>query len=280
MQRVGIYEALFFMDEALTSESDPDFSPDSSSFLPFSSRWYTSSTSSGMISQKVAHAIPRPVIKYIVNCVSETVEYAMDHPTFSHHRGRPLTPLTRSRHNAFASLVSTVLFRAKVAAPTVLVALIYVARARPHLSIALAQWALERVFLGALIVASKYTQDLTLKNVHWAMCTGVFGKRDIGRIEREFLQVLDWDLRVRTAELMTHQERLMAEVEAEELHRHHHKSTSTSTLALTYIPPPRRSRQRPRAFVREISPSSSPYPDEVTASACLLAHPPSLSETP
>ncbi|KAJ7029163.1 hypothetical protein C8F04DRAFT_931673, partial [Mycena alexandri] len=82
--------------------------------------------------------------------------------------------------------VSNVLARAEVAAPAVLTALVYIARARPHLSIALEEWALERVFLGAIIVASKYLNDSTLKNVHWALCTGVFGKRDVGRIEREF----------------------------------------------------------------------------------------------
>ncbi|KAJ7303556.1 Hsp70 protein-domain-containing protein [Mycena albidolilacea] len=53
-----------------------------------------------------------------------------------------------------------------------------------------------RVFPGALIVASKYTNDSTLKNLHWALCTGVFEKRDVGRIEREFLDVLDWELGV------------------------------------------------------------------------------------
>ncbi|KAJ7894651.1 hypothetical protein B0H14DRAFT_3646376 [Mycena olivaceomarginata] len=72
---------------------------------------------------------------------------------------------------------------------------------------------LERVFLGALIVAkivaSKYTSDSTLKNVHWALCTGVFGKRDIGRIEREFLDVLDWDLGVGEAECVVHHEGLV-----------------------------------------------------------------------
>jgi hypothetical protein len=90
---------------------------------------------------------------------------------------------------------------------------VYIARARPHISIALEQWALERVFLGALILASKYTNDSSLKNVHWALCTGVFGKRDIGRIEREFLEVLDWELGVREGELVVHHEGLVGVAE-------------------------------------------------------------------
>ena len=52
------------------------------------------------------------------------------------------------------------------------------------------------MFLGALILASKYLNDSSLKNAHWALCTGVFGRRDVARIEREFLEVLDFELGV------------------------------------------------------------------------------------
>ena len=48
----------------------------------------------------------------------------------------------------------------------------------------------------------QFTNDSTLQNVHWAIATGIFGKRDIGRIEREFLEVLDWDLTVSESEIV------------------------------------------------------------------------------
>ncbi|KAJ6462419.1 hypothetical protein DFH09DRAFT_1382723 [Mycena vulgaris] len=114
--------------------------------------------------QLVDIKLSRQVIDYVVDCVSETVDHALGRTTT---RGvAPHAPPTSQIH---------------------------------HL-----QWALERVFLGALIAASKYTNDSTLKNVHWALCTGVFGKRDVGRIEREFLDVLDWELSVGEADLMAH----------------------------------------------------------------------------
>jgi hypothetical protein len=47
----------------------------------------------------------------------------------------------------------------------------------------------------------QFTNDSALQNVHWAVATGVFGKRDVGRIEREFLDVLDWDLTVSESEI-------------------------------------------------------------------------------
>ncbi|KAJ7739555.1 hypothetical protein B0H16DRAFT_62863 [Mycena metata] len=148
--------------------------------------------------------LDKHVIDYVVECVAETVDFAMGRTQPA--RGRPLSPYVQK----FTPFVRTVLSRAEVPFPTVLTALVYIHRARPHLSIALEEWALERVFLGALIVASKYTNDSTLKNVHWALCTGVFGKRDVGRIEREFLDVLDWELGVGEGDLLSHHEGLVA----------------------------------------------------------------------
>ncbi|KAJ6563692.1 hypothetical protein DFH09DRAFT_1364075 [Mycena vulgaris] len=168
-----------------TSSSPMGYSTSSAS----SSSSISSSRSSPLVDIKLS----RQVIDYVVDCVAETVEYAL---------GR--TPTRSTYVPKLTTFVCTVLARAEVTPPTLLTALIYVARARPHLSIALEEWALERVFLGALIAASKYTNDSTLKNVHWALCTGVFGKGDIGRIEREFLEVLDWELGVGEADLMAH----------------------------------------------------------------------------
>jgi len=94
--------------------------------------------------------------------------------------------------------------------PTILVTLVYIHRSKPHLSIETEDWALHRVFLGALILASKYTNDSTLKNSHWAIATGLFGKRDIGRVEREFLDVLDWELAVSESDILDLHDSLMA----------------------------------------------------------------------
>jgi hypothetical protein len=76
--------------------------------------------------------------------------------------GRPLGSSTRGRGlkrrpelAKFTTFVTNVLTRAEVTFPTLLASLVYIDRARPHLHIALEEWALERVFLGALMVASK-----------------------------------------------------------------------------------------------------------------------------
>ncbi|KAJ7613128.1 hypothetical protein FB45DRAFT_670841, partial [Roridomyces roridus] len=139
-----------------------------------------------------------PVIEYIVDCVAETVHYSLGG---THSYSEPV-------YYKFTGLVTTVLARSEVPPTTLLTTLVYIARARAHLVVPSDKWALERVFLGALIVASKYTHDSTLRNKHWARCTGVFSARDIGKIEREFLAVVDWQLSVSEADLVDHHEGL------------------------------------------------------------------------
>ncbi|KAJ6622980.1 hypothetical protein B0H10DRAFT_2162698 [Mycena sp. CBHHK59/15] len=193
--------------------------------------------------------LSRPVIEYVVDVVADTP------------RGR--TP-TRPRPAKFTTFVSTVLCRAEVTAPTVLAALVYVARAKPHLHIALEEWALERVFLGALITASKYLNDSTLKNVHWALCTGVFGKRDVGRIEREFLDVLDWELAVSEADLLAHHAGL-AEVAFPHRVAHSHSHS-------THLAPPQHThththRRRPSAGAGALVPDLEPSSPQSSAAS-------------
>lgn len=187
--------------------------------------------------------VTRPVIEYVVDCVAETVDYAM---------GRRSPPRSRSRRpelSKFTTFVSNVLTRAEVTTPVVLSTLVYIDRAKPHLHIALEEWALERVFLGSLIVASKYLNDSTLKNIHWALCTGVFGKRDVGRIEREFLDVLDWELQITEDDLMSHHAGLSA-VALPHIYQSSSSATSSSSSFAS------RSRNHHRSH-----PSSGSVPD-------------------
>ncbi|CAL1705777.1 unnamed protein product [Somion occarium] len=165
----------------------------------------------------------RSLIEYVVECIVDTVHYAMGRPSSS--RGRSHTRL--NEHVKFTQFVTDVLRKAEVKVPVILVMLVYIDRAKPHLQIALEQWAYERVFLGALILANKYTNDSTLKNVHWALCTGVFGKRDIGRIEREFLDVLDFELGFNEDDILSHHAPIMSLSNP----NHHTRTPATAVLS-------------------------------------------------
>ncbi|KAH6894898.1 hypothetical protein BKA70DRAFT_1319009, partial [Coprinopsis sp. MPI-PUGE-AT-0042] len=171
----------------------------------------------------VGISLSQHLIDFVVDQVIDTVDHAMNRPSTllpaSSSSKATQFPSSRQRspvQQKFSSFATTVITRAEIITPTLLLALVYIHRARPYLHIALEEWALERVFLGALIVASKYANDSTLKNVHWALCTGVFGKRDVGRIEREFLAVLEWDLGVTENDILSLWEGLEWAVELKE----------------------------------------------------------------
>ncbi|KAH9079296.1 hypothetical protein EDB83DRAFT_2341837 [Lactarius deliciosus] len=134
-------------------------------------------------------------------------------PTGPSRACRPKAFSPHHRASAFATMVNNVVTRAEVELPVVLATLVYLNRAKPHLHIALEEWANERVFLGALIVASKYLNDSSLKNVHWAVCTG-----------REFLDVLDFELSITEDDLMAHHDSIMSLVQP--THRHSHGISS------------------------------------------------------
>jgi hypothetical protein len=104
-----------------------------------------------------------------------------------------------------------------------------------------------------LIFLSKYLNDSTLKNVHWALCTGIFGKRDVGRIEHEYLEVLNFELGISEADLLSHHQGLLDAIQVMYLPRpaprftHHNsprsqsmgrisRDTRTGSLIPSFIP--------------------------------------------
>ncbi|KAF7291381.1 Cyclin N-terminal domain-containing protein [Mycena indigotica] len=127
--------------------------------------------------------LTKPVVEYLIESVVETVDFAV---------GRASTPRGRNPScylSSFTTFVHNVLTRAEVTPATVLTSLIYIARTHPHLSIALEEWALEP------------------RLPRRAYCRL---QRDVGRIEREFLEVLNWELSIKESDLLAHHSALMA----------------------------------------------------------------------
>lgn len=106
--------------------------------------------------------LTRALLDYVVDCVVETVDFAMGRPSSS--RGRSRHP----EHAKFTTFVTNVITRAEITTPTLLASLVYIDRAKPHLHIALEEWALERVFLGAVIVASKVSLSAIFYHASWS----------------------------------------------------------------------------------------------------------------
>ncbi|THH33204.1 hypothetical protein EUX98_g1010 [Antrodiella citrinella] len=157
----------------------------------------------------------RTFIEYIVNRVIETARLALDKDA-STSRGR-----SSSRQGGPENLTKFVLralYMSDTQVPVLLVALVYIERAKPYLHISQEWWAHERVFLGALICAHKYVNDVTIKNPHWSICSGIFSSRDVGRVEREFLQVLDYKLGITESDILVHYAPIMALTAPERSH--------------------------------------------------------------
>ncbi|KAJ7100044.1 hypothetical protein B0H15DRAFT_998941 [Mycena belliarum] len=167
--------------------------------------------------QLMSLKISCPVVEYVVDCVSEAVDHALGRAPAPRGRSATRSPL----HTKFTAFVSTMLERS---------------HPRPHLPARLPR---------------NYTNDSTLKNVHWALCSGVFGRRDVGRIEREFLAVLDWELAVASAELLAHHAAL-ADIEVHA--RSHHLAVPSAHLA---VPRPTHKRHTSVPALEPSSPASS-----------------------
>ncbi|PSR73903.1 hypothetical protein PHLCEN_2v10261 [Hermanssonia centrifuga] len=190
--------------------------------------------------------LSRTLIEYIVDRVVDVVDYALGRPSTS-TRGRSSS--RRSAHAEFSGFARTVIERAGVQLPVLLGTLVYLDRARPHLQLSLEEWACERVFLGALICANK--------NVHWSLCTGLFNKRDVGRIEREFLDVLDFELQISEADILVHHDAIVA-LKISRSRPHLRISLTGSSTARPPVPARRTSNASDSSMdVEEDSPSTS-----------------------
>ena len=89
--------------------------------------------------------------EHIVRETIDTVNQAVGSPSSSYGRCEARC----SAAAGFAEFAANVISRARIPTTVLLVTLVYICRSRPHLSVEVEEWALHRVFLGALMLASK-----------------------------------------------------------------------------------------------------------------------------
>ena len=95
---------------------------------------------------------------YIAETTITAVDTALGYQSTAWNRAS-----SGSRRVPFNRFVSDVVRRASVNMPVLLTTLVYITRAKSHLHIETEDWACERVFLGALMVASKVCPPLSLR---------------------------------------------------------------------------------------------------------------------
>ena len=113
------------------------------------------------------HILPFPLtllahnifLDYVAETTIGTIDTALGYQSTAWNRSSLDT-----RRVPFKRFVWDIIRRASVRMPVLLVTLVYIARASPNLHIGpkTEDWACERVFLGALMVASKVRSSLSL----------------------------------------------------------------------------------------------------------------------
>lgn len=151
-------------------------------------------------------------------------------PTPTSNKDLPLTPpATPTDQTSFQddSLPSVELFikslvdRSSVQVPTLMTSLVYLSRLQQRLPPVAKgmRCTTHRIFLAALILAAKSLNDSSPKNKHWARYTAVKGYEGFGfslvevnLMEKQLLNLLNWDLIIREDDLYYHLEPFLAPI--------------------------------------------------------------------
>lgn len=109
------------------------------------------SSSQARLARLINLPLSRCIVDHLVDATIDVVNHGLGHRPSP--RGR--LPDRNNSNFKFRHFVHSVICRAQCTVPTLLVAAIYITRAKPYITIAKPEWALERVFLGALVCATK-----------------------------------------------------------------------------------------------------------------------------
>ena len=113
----------------------------------------------------LAHA---PVIDYIVYTTTDVAAYALDPNSTEATRSKllSLSDQVYSKYCNFDRFVWDVIRRSRTRTSTIIVALIYLRRAKVHMDVPPLDWILYRLFLGALILATTVRYVFSFPIIH------------------------------------------------------------------------------------------------------------------
>ncbi|KAI0922034.1 hypothetical protein AcW1_004146 [Taiwanofungus camphoratus] len=141
---------------------------------------------------------------YVVDCVVDAVNYP--------YARLGLAPLTRLKTAFFINFVKNVVAKSSISMGVLLVALSYVDRVRPRVTLGSTEWACEKLFLGAVMAAVKYTNDRPPNAKQWAAVSSALTAKQVVQCEFEFLQLIKYELAVREDAMLAHYDALMYRV--------------------------------------------------------------------
>lgn len=142
----------------------------------------------------------------------------------------PTTPPQQSSSSCFEPqlpslelFISALVEHSHVQVPTLMTSLVYLGRLQQRLPPVAKgmKCTAHRIFLASLILAAKNVNDSSPKNKHWARYTAVrgydnfgFNLTEVNLMEKQLLNLLDWDLRVTEDDLYCHLDPFLAPIRA------------------------------------------------------------------
>ncbi|TFY61028.1 hypothetical protein EVJ58_g4762 [Rhodofomes roseus] len=127
---------------------------------------------------------------------------------------RPDVPRHRLKTSFFAHVACNVVSRSETEIGTLLVALSFINRAgdafakNRHLDLG-KPWDAEDLFIAALMLANKAVDDSPYPLSYWEAWTTVMNKKTLCTLERHFLMLIDYDIKVKEEELLRHYDGVM-----------------------------------------------------------------------
>lgn len=170
------------------------------------------------------------MVSYLAEKAREVIRCEQGHPHANKHM-LPTPPSTPPQDESRSPLqpalpslevfIQSLVDRSHVQVPTLMSSLIYLSRLQQRLPPVAKgmRCTVHRIFLASLILAAKNLNDSSPKNKHWARYSSVYGYdgfgfslTEVNLMEKQLLQLLEWDLRINPEDLYTHLEPFLSPI--------------------------------------------------------------------
>ncbi|CCC67935.1 hypothetical protein NCAS_0A13770 [Naumovozyma castellii] len=116
-------------------------------------------------------------------------------------------PKTNTAHiiPTLSNFIKALIKHSNVQTPTLMATTVYLSKLKSIIpcNVYGIETTRHRIFLGCLILAAKTLNDSSPMNKHWAQYTdGLLQIREVNTIERELLEYFDWDVTIKTKDLI------------------------------------------------------------------------------